>query len=1047
MKKILLALLLLASPLAAQEPATFKRGTTALGGDFGKMVLCLRSDAGGALNANGTYSPLSCDSNGALRTSVVGSVAVTGTFWQATQPVSGTVTTSPPSNASTNITQLGGTSIDTNSGNKSAGTQRFVLATDQPNLTTPFNVNCVSGCTAGGSFADSSAFTFGTSAIGNTGFVVDDTATNTVAENSAGAGRMSTNRIPYFSLHTDAGTAVPFPAALGANGGLKIEGVASGTVVPISGTITANAGTNLNTSALALDTTLTARFPTGANPADNESNTSSQSRIGVYNFVYDGATWDRWTGGVTQSGTWNINNVSGTVSLPTGASTLAEQQTQTTALQLIDNLPVTQGSTTSGQSGVLTQGAVTTSAPTYTNGQTSPYSLTTAGAIRVDGSGVTQPVSGTVTTTPPSNASTNITQFGGTNVSTGTGASGAGIPRVTISNDSSLAANQSVNVAQVGGTNTVSGGVAGSQGVGGLAASGASKAGNPVQTGGVFNTTQPTVTTGQAVENQSTARGAEIVAPGVEGFLNQPQGAVTTAPPSYTNGTNAQVSLDANGNTRVASGWPIANSITWSVESTQRFRIKAWNSWPQAEQVNTQSYVGSVAGPENFQAKVVIQGWRQSNPNVLVTATKIITMDNDRGAAGFVSAGLLSLPFQGTEKSDSTASATMNTKTITSGSCTIANPTVCQTTANHNFTTGDLINISGASGFTPAVGSAGFPALQYVTVTDVNHFSIPVNLSACSSCTATLNTSRTLVVSTGGFFNADDVGKNITLSVGGTLCNASDVLSDRCQGPKFPIQSATVTYQGTIIGFTDATHVTVKPSMTVNPGGSATVRVDPELLGDADGQPLGKFIISAVDMNYWQGTPKSGQSLFEAEINSGSNIIHQGFSLWGKCYLEPSGHLSWPFGRCANGGGGQLETEGFTRAMPLTATAVGAGAEFSYTVPPKAHWRVNWLRATFVAANTTFTRAPAIVIDDGVNVIHALPVILPVTQNQSIGVNAGPTESARAQLGISGNITYFFELPAGLELTAGARIRSSTTNIQATDQWTATLGVNEKIEE
>lgn len=52
----------------------------------------------------------------------------------------------------------------------------------------------------------------------------------------------------------------------------------------------------------------------------------------------------------------------------------------------------------------------------------------------------------------------------------------------------------------------------------GAAASGAAKAGNPVQTGGVFNTTQPTVTTGQAVENQATPRGAQIVAPGVEGF-------------------------------------------------------------------------------------------------------------------------------------------------------------------------------------------------------------------------------------------------------------------------------------------------------------------------------------------------------------------------------------------------------------------------------------------------------------------------------------------------------------------------------------------------
>jgi hypothetical protein len=42
-----------------------------------------------------------------------------------------------------------------------------------------------------------------------------------------------------------------------------------------------------------------------------------------------------------------------------------------------------QGSTTSGQNGVLIQGAVTTSAPTYTTGQTSPLSLDASGNLRV----------------------------------------------------------------------------------------------------------------------------------------------------------------------------------------------------------------------------------------------------------------------------------------------------------------------------------------------------------------------------------------------------------------------------------------------------------------------------------------------------------------------------------------------------------------------------------------------------------------------------------------------------------------------------------------
>lgn len=45
---------------------------------------------------------------------------------------------------------------------------------------------------------------------------------------------------------------------------------------------------------------------------------------------------------------------------------------------------VAQASTTSGQSGPLVQGAVTTAAPTYTTAQTNPLSLTTAGGLRMD---------------------------------------------------------------------------------------------------------------------------------------------------------------------------------------------------------------------------------------------------------------------------------------------------------------------------------------------------------------------------------------------------------------------------------------------------------------------------------------------------------------------------------------------------------------------------------------------------------------------------------------------------------------------------------------
>lgn len=88
--------------------------------------------------------------------------------------------------------------------------------------------------------------------------------------------------------------------------------------------------------------------------------------------------------------------------------------------------------------------SVTTSSPTYTTGTLNALSLTVAGALRIDGSAVTQPVSGTVTSNQGTSPwVTNITQFGSSAIVTGTGASGAGIPRVTVSNDSNILATQS----------------------------------------------------------------------------------------------------------------------------------------------------------------------------------------------------------------------------------------------------------------------------------------------------------------------------------------------------------------------------------------------------------------------------------------------------------------------------------------------------------------------------------------------------------------------------------------------------------------------------
>lgn len=92
--------------------------------------------------------------------------------------------------------------------------------------------------------------------------------------------------------------------------------------------------------AFLLDATFTGRFPAGSTPADNESNAVTISRIGNFNYIFDGATWDRWTGAVTQAGTWNINNISGTISLPTGAATEATLATRLSDATFTGRFPV-----------------------------------------------------------------------------------------------------------------------------------------------------------------------------------------------------------------------------------------------------------------------------------------------------------------------------------------------------------------------------------------------------------------------------------------------------------------------------------------------------------------------------------------------------------------------------------------------------------------------------------------------------------------------------------------------------------------------------------
>jgi hypothetical protein len=153
---------------------------------------------------------------------------------------------------------------------------------------------------------------------------------------------------------------------------------------------------------------------------------------------------------VTQSGTWNVTvntplpagtnvighvitdsgsttAVTGTVAVTQSTNPWVVSLTSTTITGTVavtqstspwvtsDQNFVTQGSTTSGEKGVLMQGAVTTSPPSYTTAQTSPLSLDTSGNLRVVGSfsaGALPDLVGTPGTLNALNAVATINAFG-----------------------------------------------------------------------------------------------------------------------------------------------------------------------------------------------------------------------------------------------------------------------------------------------------------------------------------------------------------------------------------------------------------------------------------------------------------------------------------------------------------------------------------------------------------------------------------------------------------------------------------------------------------
>lgn len=163
-----------------------------------------------------------------------------------------------------------------------------------------------------------------------------------------------------------------------------------------------------------------------------------------------------FTVNAAESGTWNITNVSGTISLPTGAATSAKQPALGTAglastdvitiqgIASMTKLLVTPDSVALPANQSVNVSQINGVTPLMGNGVTGTGSQrvtiasdNTAFSVNAVQSGTWN--IGTVTTLPalPANQSVNIAQINGVTPLMGNGVTGTGSPRVTLSSDNS----------------------------------------------------------------------------------------------------------------------------------------------------------------------------------------------------------------------------------------------------------------------------------------------------------------------------------------------------------------------------------------------------------------------------------------------------------------------------------------------------------------------------------------------------------------------------------------------------------------------------------
>lgn len=191
--------------------------------------------------------------------------------------------------------------------------------------------------------------------------------------------------------------------------------------------------------------------------------------------------------------------------------------------------------------------------------------------------------------------------------------------------------------------------------------------------------------------------------------------------------------------------------------------------------------------------------------------------------------------------------------------------------------------------------------------------------------------------------------------------------------------------------------------------------------------PLPEGWLLGVSVRASTGSPSVGQTWALLELVRGLGSSPQVLQTLAMGSLTANTPLAWP--------GGALEgpTRGGGWIRSITGTDPAAGAEISETVPTGARWKIVSIEFTLVTDATVANREPILTLDDGATEWFR-------SGPSAVIAATGTVRNVAAAFGAPpAAVTNFRSilLPPDLVLSAGFRIRTSTTNLQAGDNYGA----------